>query len=253
MTGAVLPELSIVIVVYNIPREAERSLYALSAAYQRDIAPEAYEVIVVDNGSTPPVDRALIERLRGNFSLIRIDDAPPSPAQAINRGLAAARGETVGVMIDGARLVTPGLLHFALHGVRMFSRAVVATLGWHLGFDTSQRLAVEAGYDRCREDALLASIDWPQDGYRLFEIAALDGSSVQGWLSPTSRRRNACSLTRAPGPSTAGCRPTSGRRPTPRWGTPTAASATTSRRSPSSGPRWPSRPISWWCTSGLRG
>ena len=174
------------IVVYNIPREAERSLYALSAAYQRHISPETYEVIVVDNGSTPTVDRALIERMQGNFRLIRIDEASPSPAQAINRALAAARGEAVGVMVDGARLVTPGLLHFALHGVKMFPRAVVATLGWHLGFDTSQRLAVEGGYDRRREDALLASIDWPNDGYRLFEIAALDGSSVQGWLSPAN-------------------------------------------------------------------
>jgi hypothetical protein len=59
----------------------------------------------------------------------------------------------------------------------------VVTLGWHLGFDANQRLAMEAGYDKPREDALLASIDWPSDGYRLFEIAALDGSSAQGWLS----------------------------------------------------------------------
>jgi hypothetical protein len=31
---------------------------------------------------------------------------------------------------------------------------------------------------------LLASIDWPQDGYRLFEIATVDESSVDGWLQP---------------------------------------------------------------------
>jgi hypothetical protein len=177
------PDVSLVVVVFNIPREAERTLYSLSAAYQRYIAADAYEVIVVDNGSTPPLDRAVIECLSGNFRLIRIDDASPSPAQAINRGLAAARGEVVGVMIDGARIVTPGLLHFALHGAKMFPRAVVVTLGWHLGFDTNQRLAMDAGYDKPREDALLASIGWPTDGYRLFEIAALDGSSAQGWLS----------------------------------------------------------------------
>jgi hypothetical protein len=180
------PDVSVVVVVYNIPREAERTLHSLSAAYQRDIAADDYEVIVVDNGSTPPFDRQVIEHLPGHFRVIRIDHAPPSPAQAINRGLAAARGEVIGVMIDGARLVTPGLLHFARHGARLFERSVVATLGWHLGFDTNQRLAMDAGYDQRREDAMLASIDWPNDGYRLFEIAALDGSSVNGWLSLNS-------------------------------------------------------------------
>jgi tetratricopeptide (TPR) repeat protein len=190
------PDVSVVVVVYNIPREAERTLRSLSAAYQRHIAADDYEVIVVDNGSTPPFDRKVIERLPGNFRLIRIDRAPPSPAKAINRGLVAARGKVIGVMIDGARIATPGLLHFARHGARLFERSVVATLGWHLGFDTSQRLAMDAGYDRQREDALLASIDWPNDGYRLFEIAALDPSSINGWLS-LNGESNALFLSRA--------------------------------------------------------
>jgi Glycosyl transferase family 2 len=158
-------------------------LHSLCAAYQRDIERDDYEVIVVDNGSSPPVDRTLIERLPGKFRLLRIDDASPSPAKAVNAGLERARGDVIGVMVDGARLATPGLLHFARRGARLFERSVVATLGWHLGFDSSQRLAMDAGYDRRQEDALLASIDWPSDGYRLFEIAALDPSSVNGWLS----------------------------------------------------------------------
>ncbi|MFI5023178.1 MAG: glycosyltransferase [Alphaproteobacteria bacterium] len=178
------PDISVVVVVYNIPREAPRTLFSLSAAYQRHIHPDDYEVIVVDNGSSP-FDRNLLENLAGNFRLIRIDPAPPSPAHAINRGLAEARGEIVGMMIDGARIVTPGLLHFARQGARLYDRAVVATLGWYLGGDL-QRRAMTAGYDQTREDALLASIGWPQDGYRLFEIATFDESSVDGWLQPTA-------------------------------------------------------------------
>jgi hypothetical protein len=178
------PDLSVVVVTYNIPREAPRTLFSLSAAYQRHIHPDDYEVIVVDNGSSP-FDRDLLENLAGNFRLIRIDPAPPSPAHAINRGLAEARGEIVGVMIDGARIVTPGLLHFARQGARLYDRAVVATLGWYLGGDL-QRRAMTAGYDQAREDALLASIEWPQDGYRLFEISTFDESSVDGWLQPTA-------------------------------------------------------------------
>jgi len=177
------PDVSLVVVVYNIPREAPRTLRSLSATYQRHIGVDDYEVIVVDNGSTPPVDLQEMEGLSGNFRLIRIDDALPSPAQALNRGLAEARGDIIGVMIDGARVVTPGLLHFARHGARLYDKAVVATLGWYLGPDF-QWQSMESGYDRAREDALLASIDWPNDGYRLFEVGSMDESSVDGWFKP---------------------------------------------------------------------
>ena len=177
------PALSVVVVVYNIPREAPRTLLTLSASYQRHIAADDYEVIVVDNGSKPPLDPAVIEGLSGNFRLIRIDPAPPSPAHAINRGIAAAQGEVIGVMIDGARMVSPGLLHFALAGARLYDKAVVVAPGWYLGADY-QNCAIPAGYDQAHEDALLQSIKWPEDGYRLFEISTLDQSSVLGWLGP---------------------------------------------------------------------
>ncbi len=179
------PSISVVVVIHNIPREAPRTLYSLSARYQRHIEADDYEVIVVDNGSVPALDRQVIDDLEGNFRLIRIDPAPPSPAYALNRGLAAAQGDIIGVMIDGARMVTPGLLHFARHGAQLYDRAVVATLGWYLGHDF-QRVAMTWGYDKTREDELLSSIGWPQDGYRLFEIATLDESSLDGWFFPTA-------------------------------------------------------------------
>jgi hypothetical protein len=177
------PSLSVIVVVYNMLREAPRTLHSLSAAYQRHIDPDDYEVIVVDNGSTPPFDPKIIEGLTGNFRLIRIDPAPCSPAHAVNRGLAEAQGDVIGVMIDGARIVTPGLLHFARHGARLYDKAVVATLGWYLGYDY-QGWAMQYGYNHAREDALLNSIDWPNDGYRLFEIGTMDESSVDGWFQP---------------------------------------------------------------------
>ncbi|MDB5582179.1 MAG: glycosyl transferase family 2 [Bradyrhizobium sp.] len=178
-------DVSVVVVVHNMEREAPRTLYSLSASYQRNIYAGDFEVIVLDNGSSPALDEAMIRELDGNFRLIRIDDAAVSPAQAINRGLAEASGNVIGVMIDGARIVTPGLLNFARHGAQLSQRAAVATLGWYLGYDF-QRWAMHAGYDKSREDALLASIDWQADGYRLFEIGTLDESSVDGWLMPIS-------------------------------------------------------------------
>lgn len=177
------PAVSIVVVVYNIPREAPRTLYSLSAAYQRHVAGDDYEVIVVDNGSTPPVDESFVATFGENFRLIRIDEASPSPAAAVNRGISAARGELIGVMIDGARMVTPGLVHFARHGSSLHAEAVVVALGWYVGYDF-QRFAIGSGYNAASEDALLASIGWPEDGYRLFDIATPDECSGEGWLQP---------------------------------------------------------------------
>ena len=179
------PDLSVIVVVYNMRREAPRTLHSLSADYQRQIDPNDYEVIVIDNGSNPSFDLEEVKGFSGNFRLIRIDDALPSPAQAINRGFAEARGDIIGLMVDGARIVTPGLLHFARAGARLYDKAVVATLGWYLGHDF-QSWSMQCGYDHAREDALLESIDWPSDGYRLFEIGAMDESSVDGWFQPIS-------------------------------------------------------------------
>lgn len=177
------PEISIIVIAYNIHREISQTLLSLSASYQRHISADDYEIIVIDNGSNPPLDQNLIAGLEGNFRLIRIDPAPPSPAHALNVGMAEARGQIIGIMIDGARIVTPGLLHFARHGAKLYENAIVAALGWYLGRDF-QRRAMSSGYDKARENALLKSINWPSDGYRLFEIGALDESSVDGWFYP---------------------------------------------------------------------
>jgi glycosyltransferase involved in cell wall biosynthesis len=176
------PELSVIVVVYNMPRAAPRTLQSLATDYQRYIRADEYEVIVVDNGSNPPLDPAILDRLPGNFRLLRMDPAPASPCPAINRGLEAARGQIVGVLEDGARLATPGLLHFARCGVRLYPRAFVATMGWYLGSDF-QSYSMLAGYNAAQEDALLDSIGWPADGYRLFEVSTPDESAANGWFS----------------------------------------------------------------------
>jgi glycosyl transferase family 2 len=173
--------LSVVVVAYDIARELPRTLRSLAADYQRDISADDYEVIVVDNGSPVPVEPSVFDGLAGNFRLVRIDDASPSPAGACNVGLREASGDVVGVMVDGARVVSPGLLHYALAASRMHPKTAVVTLGWYLGFDY-QRYAQGAGWTKDDEDALLASIDWPADGYRLFEISTMDESSTYGWF-----------------------------------------------------------------------
>jgi len=164
-------------------RELPRTLRSLSPGYQRGIAADDYEVIVVDNGSPEPVDDAVLGAFPGRIRGVRIDPAPPAPAHAANFGIAMAEAELVGLLIDGARMASPGLLAGALAASRVADRPVVATLGWHLG-PVRHMDAARAGYDRAAEDALLADLEWEHDGYRLFSASTLAGSSARGWFAP---------------------------------------------------------------------
>jgi methyltransferase family protein/glycosyl transferase family 2 len=180
------PRLSVVVVAYDMQRELPRTLLSLSPGYQREIDARDYEVIVIDNGSPEPVEEAMVQAYSPHWRLIRVEPASPSPAKAINFGIGQAAGELVGVMIDGARIATPGILRYALAGAALTDRAVITTTSWNLGWDSNQTGALQAGYDQAAEDRLLASIDWAADGYRLFDVGAPNISSVQGWLQPIS-------------------------------------------------------------------
>jgi hypothetical protein len=71
------PTLSIVVVAHDMARELPRTLRSLSPGHQRRLAAEDYEVLVVDNGSTPAVSRELAASFGGRLRLERIDPAPP--------------------------------------------------------------------------------------------------------------------------------------------------------------------------------
>ncbi|MGH9227192.1 MAG: CmcI family methyltransferase [Acidimicrobiales bacterium] len=169
--------LSVVVVFYNMRREAARTLRSLTRSYQRDIQDLDYEVLVIDNGSDP--DQRLgadyVVSFGPEFRLLEPDGDPqPSPTAALNAGIAASQGEAVALMIDGAHVLTPGVLHFGMKALRIYDPAVVATQQWYVG-PGQQGDAQQAGYDQRVEDRLLASIDWPVDGYRLFEIGHFIG------------------------------------------------------------------------------
>jgi glycosyltransferase involved in cell wall biosynthesis len=173
----------VVVVAYNMARELPRTLRSLSAGHQRGIAAEDYEVILVDNGSPQPVDPALVAGFPGQLRLERIDPAPPSPAHAANHGLRLAAGDLVGLVVDGARLASPGLLAEARRAARLAPRPVVTAPAYHLGSETHAR-AGEIGYDQAVEDQLLARSGWEADGYRLFEISTPARSWGRGLFGP---------------------------------------------------------------------
>lgn len=172
------PALSVVVVAFDMARELPRTLRSLDRNHQMDMADVDYEIIVVDNGSPRPM-ADIVPDLDPTARVVQVRRATPSPVGAANLGLQLAQGEVVGLLIDGARLASPGLLHGALRAATLAPRPVITSTAWHLGSTTHMR-AAEVGYDQSTEDELLESCGWEEDGYRLFEFSTLAGSSHRG-------------------------------------------------------------------------
>lgn len=104
---------SIVIATKDRARYLERALASLE---RQDGAPE-FEAIVVDNGSSDDT-RAVAERQRerGRYPLVYLYEAEPNRGKARNRGIAAARGETIAFCDDDVRAPAGWLAaHAAAH------------------------------------------------------------------------------------------------------------------------------------------
>ena len=165
--------LSVVVVFYNMRREAARTLQSLSRSYQRDVQDLDYEVLVIDNGSDADqrLSEEFVSAFGPEFRLLEPDGDPqPSPTAALNAGIAASRGDALGLMIDGAHVLTPGVLHFGMKALRIYEPAVVATQQWYVG-PGQQGDAQQAGYDQRVED-------------RLFDVHRM----ARGRLSPVRDR-----------------------------------------------------------------
>jgi hypothetical protein len=178
----VRPELSMIVIFHDMRREATRTLFSLSPTYQRGVNADDYEVIAIDNGSTEPLSSREVQAVAPNFRYLSYATASRSPVDAVNLGVDMARSENVAICIDGARILSPGILRYSLMSFRAFAHPFVCTLGWHLG-DEVQNKSIAKGYSQTVEDRLLASVDWQTNGYALFSISALALSCADGWFS----------------------------------------------------------------------
>lgn len=175
---------SVVVMAYNMRREIPRTIKSLSPALQQGVKAEDYEIILVDNGSSETFDDDLCRSLASNLIIHRVPrPAPVSPAPSLNHAIRMARGEMIGVLIDGARMVTPGFIAMALAARRLHDRPVVATLGYHIGPEL-QRISVQKGYNQQVEDRILEMLKWEEDPYRLFGASVLAGASPLGYFAP---------------------------------------------------------------------
>ncbi|MGR9106200.1 MAG: glycosyltransferase family A protein [Gammaproteobacteria bacterium] len=176
-------DLTFVVITYNMERELPRTLMSLSKQYQLGTENINYEVVVVDSGSNPPFGGKRVESYGDYFRYLYLENAPPSPAYALNQGVMQARGSVVCLMIDGARIASPGITRWAMLAFRAFEDPTVSVFGWHLGPQIQNRSITE-GYNQSTEDALLEKIGFPSDGYRLFDISVFAGSCQGGWFAP---------------------------------------------------------------------
>lgn len=179
------PVLSIVVIVYDMPRQAANTVRSLLADYQHGVDSADYELLIVENPSANLLAEDFVASLPDYCHYFLRRDPQASLAAAIDFGVDRARGERVCIMVDGARMVTPGVVRNLLLAHRALPGSVVAVPGYHLGREL-QQTAVDSGYDEVVEQHLLASIGWPAQGYRLFDIACFSGSCRGGLFLPAS-------------------------------------------------------------------
>lgn len=179
------PIVSFVVIVYDMRAQAERTIQSLKASYQLDVSTQEYEVIIIENESANVMCQEFLRALPDNFSYHLRAENEPTPVYAVNYGAQLARGDNICVMIDGARLLTPGVVRNIILGHRLYKSAVVTVPGYHIG-EQLQQDAIETGYGIAEDQALIRSIAWPEQGYCLFDIACFSGACAPGFFRPNS-------------------------------------------------------------------
>ncbi len=178
-----MPRLSIIVVVYRMSRQAMNTLYSLSARHQRNVDENDYEILVMENLSGDNLDTQAVQALGNNIRHFRRKESSASPVNAINEGFREARAPFIGLIIDGARMVTPRVVEYALAATRISSNALVAVPAFNLGPHLHHE-HIDCDYGEEQEKQLLESTKWQANGYRLFDISNLGEANPRGLFQP---------------------------------------------------------------------
>ncbi len=177
------PKVSVIVIAYSMSRQLENTLYSLTAECQNGVSEDDYEVIVMENSSADNLPPSEVAALPGNFRYVLRDEPAATPVYAINEAFAMCRAPLICLMIDGARMASPGILSTALMAYQINRDAIVVAPGYHLGHDEQHLL--QSGADiAAEEEQLLASVDWRNDAYELFRISTFSGANRNGYLQP---------------------------------------------------------------------
>ena len=176
------PKLSIIVVCFRMREQILNTVLSLAPDYQRGVASGDYEVILLENSSDEQLSDEDVQSLPGNVRYILRQESATSPVAAINEGFRLAKADFIGLMIDGAYLLTPGVLHYSLMAYSATPEAFVTVPTYHLG---SQEQAVSTlnGYDIDVQRGLLGSASWVEDGYRLYKVGCFCPANPRGFFS----------------------------------------------------------------------
>ncbi|WP_127105430.1 glycosyltransferase family 2 protein [Pararhodobacter zhoushanensis] len=170
------PEISVVVVCWNMARELPRTLWSLSRTFQQGIDDLHYEIIVVDNGSDSlPVAPAMEPAPQ----IRRVSRPSASPVGAMNEALALAKAPLIGAWIDGARLASANLLDCVRAAAAHHPAPVIATMNRQFG-PAHQSVSARDGYNQTVEDALLETAGWPNPEADLVAVSCPEMSSTSG-------------------------------------------------------------------------
>ncbi len=158
-----MPDASVVIATRNRAAELSRCLASLSKQSRR----EAFEIVVVDNGSTDATGGLLADAQREGVRSLRVGD--PNRAKARNAGIADARGRVIifcdddtvapidfvaehlriheasrNVVVSGPIVNVPDEFHFVAPDARHYSRAFFCTCNVSVA---KQDLEAVGGFD----------------------------------------------------------------------------------------------------------
>lgn len=177
------PKISVVVIVYKMPQQALNTLYSLSIHHQRNVLETDYEIILVENASSQNLDEQEVTAIGKNIHYYQRQETSSSPCRAINFGLGKCKGKSICLMIDGARMVTPRILEYALLAQAAEENSLMAIPGYNLG-PLEHQFHLDIGYDESTEQKLLAQTHWKINGYRLFDIANISGANDKGIFHP---------------------------------------------------------------------
>lgn len=176
-------KLSVLVIAYKMPRQALNTIYSLSAHHQKNIHESDFEIVVVENESSHNLNEQDVVALGNNIRYYRRKESSASPCAAVNFGLAKCTGKSIGLMIDGARMVTPRILEYALLAQHADADSLLAIPGYNLGPQEHQ-YHLDIGYTEEVEKKLLEQTHWQHNGYRLFDIANISGANDKGIFHP---------------------------------------------------------------------
>ncbi len=177
------PKLSVVLISHRASRQTYNSVYSLSTQHQVGVSEDEYEIIVVENNSHDELVASQVTKLGGNIRYFHRTEDKPTPVPALNFAVSQSRADNLCIMIDGACMVTPGVIHHALRAFQMFDSPMVAVPGYHLGKE-QQHHSHRTGHSEATEQAMLEELGWKDDGYRLFEVSCLGPGNDDGFFNP---------------------------------------------------------------------